>query len=100
MSYLYLFSLPFPRREIRHNHLLTLFCSHPIHDAGYADKGAMWRDNYGMGDDIIEVAYDIYDTILPLYKQLHAYVRRKLHTIHTDHVDIKGRIPANLLGTV
>lgn len=66
--------------------------------AGFPDKGALWRDNYEMGDEIIDVAYDIYETILPLYKELHAYVRRKLHGIHGDNIDLRGRLPANVLG--
>lgn len=65
---------------------------------GFPDKGALWRDNYEMGDEIIDVAYDIYGTILPLYKELHAYVRRKLYGVHGENINLRGRLPANVLG--
>ena len=41
----------------------------------------------------------IYEAVAPMYKQLHAYVRRKLVEHYgEDKVDIKGTIPAHLLG--
>ena len=58
--------------------------------------GDYWRSEYG-GDTIAQ-AYELYNQILPLYKQLHAYVRRIMNTKHSDHVDLTGRIPGNLLG--
>ena len=61
--------------------------------------GAYWRSDYE-SDSIITEAYKIYDQILPLYKQLHAYVRRILHKTHGNNVDVKGRIPACLLGRI
>ena len=41
----------------------------------------------------------IYQSVKPMYEQLHAYVRRKLaeHYGH-DKVNINGAIPAHLLG--
>ncbi|XP_071802041.1 angiotensin-converting enzyme 2-like [Asterias amurensis] len=63
---------------------------------GFSDKGDYWRSEYG-GDTIAQ-AYELYNQILPLYKQLHAYVRRIMNTKHSDHVDLTGRIPGNLLG--
>ncbi|XP_033643281.1 angiotensin-converting enzyme-like [Asterias rubens] len=63
---------------------------------GFSDMGDYWRSEYG-GDTIAQ-AYELYNQILPLYKQLHAYVRRIMNTKHSDHVDLTGRIPGNLLG--
>ena len=34
----------------------------------------------------------------PLYEQLHAYVRQRLHEKYGDVVDPEGPIPAHLLG--
>ncbi|XP_038048596.1 angiotensin-converting enzyme-like [Patiria miniata] len=64
---------------------------------GYPDTGAYWRSYYEV-EDLVGQAYKLYNDILPLYKQLHAYVRGIMHKTHGDKVDIKGRIPSNLLG--
>ncbi|XP_038063858.1 angiotensin-converting enzyme-like isoform X2 [Patiria miniata] len=64
---------------------------------GHDDMGAYWRSEYE-SDTIIDKAYEIYDEILPLYKQLHAYVRRTMHKTHGSKVDVKGYIPSCLLG--
>ncbi|XP_072179254.1 angiotensin-converting enzyme-like [Diadema setosum] len=63
---------------------------------GYDDLGDSWRSDYG--DDLETQVYDLYDAILPLYKELHAYVRRKLHGIYGDKVPLDGYLPANVLG--
>ena len=59
--------------------------------------GAYWRSEYE-DETIVDKAYELYEEILPLYKQLHAYVRRIMHNKHRARVDVKGRIPSNLLG--
>ncbi|XP_022087764.1 angiotensin-converting enzyme-like [Acanthaster planci] len=64
---------------------------------GYPDTGSYWRSYYEV-DDLVAQAYKLYNDILPLYKQLHAYVRRIMHKTHGDKVDVDGRIPSNLLG--
>lgn len=38
--------------------------------------------------------------ILPLYKELHAYVRSKLQAKHPEHIHPEGGLPAHLLGEV
>ncbi|KAG7266978.1 hypothetical protein CRUP_010512 [Coryphaenoides rupestris] len=38
------------------------------------------------------------DRILPLYEQLHAYVRSRLVEVYPDHVHPEGPLPAHLLG--
>ncbi|XP_022085294.1 angiotensin-converting enzyme-like isoform X2 [Acanthaster planci] len=64
---------------------------------GHADMGAYWRSDYESAT-IVDEAYKIYDQILPLYQQLHAYVRRIMHKTHGSKVDVKGKIPSCLLG--
>ena len=53
-------------------------------------------------DDAIESTIDVlYDDILPLYKELHAYVRRKLINQYPENtISETGRIPAHLLGNM
>ncbi|XP_071484071.1 angiotensin-converting enzyme-like [Diadema antillarum] len=63
---------------------------------GYEDMGHSWRSEYG--DDVKEKVQEIYEAILPLYKQLHAYVRRKLHNVYGDRIDVKGYLPAHVFG--
>ncbi|XP_054767848.2 angiotensin-converting enzyme-like [Lytechinus pictus] len=64
---------------------------------GYDDLGDYWRSDYG--DDLETQVYELYNAILPLYKQLHAYVRRKLNGIYgSEHVSLTGLLPANVLG--
>ncbi|KAL1021764.1 hypothetical protein UPYG_G00017680 [Umbra pygmaea] len=74
---------------------------------GYKDYGDYWRSNYETMD---ESPYDysrdqlmtdvrrIYKEILPLYKELHAYVRSKLQAKHPEHIHPEGGLPAHLLG--
>ena len=38
------------------------------------------------------------EDIMPLYKQLHAFVRGRLCEIYPNRFDCKGPIPAHLLG--
>lgn len=37
--------------------------------------------------------------ILPLYKELHAYVRARLMEVYPGHIEPDGPLPAHLLGT-
>ncbi|XP_072023599.1 angiotensin-converting enzyme-like [Amphiura filiformis] len=64
---------------------------------GHPDQGAYWRSYYEV-EDLEGDAYKLYQRILPLYKQLHAYVRRKLAIYYGDEIDLKGRLPACVLG--
>ena len=65
---------------------------------GYQDYGDQWRQKY----ETKELESDVrrlYRQVEPLYKQLHAYIRRKLYeTYGPDQVDLKGPLPAHLLG--
>lgn len=39
-----------------------------------------------------------FSQIMPLYKELHAYVRAKLIEVYPGHIDSDGLLPAHLLG--
>lgn len=74
---------------------------------GFEDYGAYWRYNYETIEEDALYKYTrgqlmsdvrvIYKQILPLYKELHAYVRAKLRTVY-PHIDPQGPLPAHLLG--
>uniref|UniRef100_A0A8C6NK03 Angiotensin-converting enzyme n=1 Tax=Nothobranchius furzeri TaxID=105023 RepID=A0A8C6NK03_NOTFU len=75
---------------------------------GFEDYGAYWRYNYETIEDDPQFKYDrnqlmddvraIYKQILPLYKELHAYVRAKLMKVYPGRIDPEGPLPAHLLG--
>ncbi|XP_012675889.2 angiotensin-converting enzyme 2-like [Clupea harengus] len=74
---------------------------------GYADYGAYWRSNYEAidegeyhytRDDLMKDVRVIYQEIMPLYKELHAYVRAKLQETYPGHIHPEGGLPAHLLG--
>ncbi|XP_078088394.1 angiotensin-converting enzyme 2 [Mustelus asterias] len=75
---------------------------------GYNDYGDYWRGNYE-ADDVGKYAYSREDLlrdvesllheIMPLYKELHAYVRAKLRdTFGAERISPTGCLPAHLLG--
>ncbi|KAI5629870.1 angiotensin-converting enzyme 2 isoform X1, partial [Silurus asotus] len=73
----------------------------------YTDYGDYWRANYETIDDpkysytrdeLMTDVRRIYNEILPLYKELHAYVRAKLQNTYPGHIATKGGLPAHLLG--
>ncbi|XP_077861596.1 angiotensin-converting enzyme-like [Saccoglossus kowalevskii] len=64
------------------------------------DMGAFWRSWYEMEDFEAEVMR-LWDEVLPMYEQLHAYVRRKLSGVYgTEHVSLTGAIPAHITGNM
>uniref|UniRef100_A0A8C4RH50 Angiotensin-converting enzyme n=1 Tax=Erpetoichthys calabaricus TaxID=27687 RepID=A0A8C4RH50_ERPCA len=74
---------------------------------GYKDYGDYWRGDYETEgdspygytrDQLREDVGKIYKEILPLYKQLHAYVRAMLSKAYPGHLNNRGGLPANLLG--
>ncbi|KAM3838134.1 angiotensin-converting enzyme 2-like, partial [Diretmus argenteus] len=75
---------------------------------GFEDYGAYWRYNYETieedirykytRDQLMEDVRSIYRQVLPLYKELHAYVRDRLMKVYQGHVDSEGPLPAHLLG--
>ncbi|XP_060715266.1 angiotensin-converting enzyme 2 [Tachysurus vachellii] len=73
----------------------------------YKDHGDYWRANYETidepkysytRDELMTDVRRIYTEILPLYKELHAYVRAKLQDTYPGHVTSNGGLPAHLLG--
>jgi len=67
---------------------------------GFSDNGARWRDAYE-SPNFEQLVEDQWQTILPLYEQLHAYVRRKLYNRYGGNViNLKGPIPAHLFGNM
>ena len=70
-------------------------------ELGFADTGAMWRSKYDMpADDFTKELDRLWDQVRPLYLELHAYVRMKLHQKYGDLVPRNGPIPAYLLGNI
>ncbi|XP_037339303.2 angiotensin-converting enzyme 2 [Pungitius pungitius] len=75
---------------------------------GFKDYGAYWRYNYETmeedarykytRDQLMEDVRSVYKEIMPLYKELHAYVRAKLVNVYPGHIDSEGPLPAHLLG--
>ncbi|KAF8795129.1 Angiotensin-converting enzyme-like protein [Argiope bruennichi] len=67
---------------------------------GFEDTGEFSREAYD-SETFVEEIEELWQTLKPLYEQLHAYVRRKLIQYY-PHIDIKedGPIPAHILGNV
>ena len=64
---------------------------------GFEDAGEKWRSKYETEDfegDILR----LYSELEPLYKELHAYIRRKLYGVYGGEViNLQGPLPAHLL---
>jgi peptidyl-dipeptidase A len=70
-------------------------------ELGFTDTGAMWREKYDMPAAEFTKELDrLWDQVRPLYLQLHAYVRAKLHQKYGDVVPANGPLPAHLLGNI
>ncbi|XP_043911144.1 angiotensin-converting enzyme [Protopterus annectens] len=66
----------------------------------YPDNGAFWRSLYESSTFEADLE-NIYNELKPLYYHLHAYVRRALYNKYgKDKVNLKGPIPAHLLGNM
>ena len=66
---------------------------------GFDDTGADWRSWYET-PTFEQDLEGLYRTIEPLYKNLHAFVRRQLYNQYgPKYINLKGPIPAHLLGT-
>ena len=63
----------------------------------FSDTGAYWLREYE-SDTIKEDFDQLYETLAPLYKQIHAYARAKLRYVYGDKFSSDGLIPAHLLG--
>jgi peptidyl-dipeptidase A len=71
-------------------------------EIGFADTGALWRSGYDMTPDQFSADLErLWAQLDPLYRELHAYVRRKLIEKYGAQADRKdGMIPAHLLGNM
>ena len=63
----------------------------------FPDIGAYWLHEYE-SDTFKDDVEDLWNTVKPLYKELHAYVRSKLRDVYADQFSDDGLIPAHLLG--
>lgn len=60
----------------------------------------MWLQAYE-DDDFVSKVDNAWDEIVPLYNELHTYVRRKLKELYGDKMDDSdGLIPAHILGNM
>ncbi|XP_076616131.1 angiotensin-converting enzyme [Chaetodon auriga] len=67
---------------------------------GFVDTGAEWRSWYET-DTFEQDLEELFRTIEPLYKNLHAFVRRKLYNLYgPKYINLQGPIPAHLLGNM
>jgi peptidyl-dipeptidase A len=71
-------------------------------ELGFSDTGVMWRSKYDMEPVAFAREVDrLWSEVEPLYRALHAYVRRRLLEHYgTDRVPAKGPIPVHLLGNM
>ena len=69
-------------------------------ELGFADTGAMWRSKYDMPPSQFAAEVErLWDQVRPLYRSLHAYVRRRLGATYGRELVAPGApIPAHLLG--
>uniref|UniRef100_A0A3P9IDC3 Angiotensin-converting enzyme n=1 Tax=Oryzias latipes TaxID=8090 RepID=A0A3P9IDC3_ORYLA len=67
---------------------------------GYSDNGALWRSLYET-PTFEEDLESLWMELQPLYQNVHAYVRRALYKKYgPQHINLKGPIPAHLLGNM
>ncbi|XP_076008023.1 angiotensin-converting enzyme [Genypterus blacodes] len=67
---------------------------------GHSDNGAFWRSLYET-PTFEEDLETLWKELEPLYHNVHAYVRRALYKKYgADHINLKGPIPAHLLGNM
>lgn len=67
---------------------------------GFSDAGDMWRDGYET-ETFEKDIEDLWKVIEPFYKQLHAFVRRRLIQHYSGKgIQPNGPIPAHLLGNM
>jgi len=71
-------------------------------ELGFADTGAMWRSKYDMAPEEFAAEVErLWAQVQPLYRSLHAYVRRRLRATYGEAlVPANAPIPAHLLGNM
>lgn len=67
---------------------------------GFEDTGEYWRSWYE-SPDFKQDLENLFKQLEPLYQNLHAFVRRKLYDFYgPKYINLKGPIPAHLLGNM
>jgi peptidyl-dipeptidase A len=71
-------------------------------ELGFADTGSMWRSKYDLTPEAFAAEVErLWQQVRPLYRSLHAYVRRRLREHYgAELVPTGGPIPAHLLGNM
>ncbi len=71
-------------------------------EVGFSDLGELWRSKYDMPPGSFERETErLWSQVEPLYRALHAYVRRRLAaTYGEDRVGGRDPLPAHLLGNM
>ncbi|CAF4001806.1 unnamed protein product, partial [Rotaria sp. Silwood1] len=69
---------------------------------GYHDLAERWIEDYEMGNvtEFEGTIDQILKDIMPLYEQLHAYVRGRLCSKYQNRFDCNGPVPAHILGNM
>lgn len=70
---------------------------------GFLDYAEAWMESqFDNTNNLEEMAENLWSEMLPLYQELHAYVRTKLQKKYPEYDDIfkNGGIPAHLLGNM
>ena len=66
--------------------------------SGFSNEAESWLHKYE-DPDFVDDVDSLWESIRPIYMQVHAYVRRRLVEVYgSDIVDPHGPIPAHLLG--
>ncbi|HEV2317655.1 MAG TPA: M2 family metallopeptidase [Thermoplasmata archaeon] len=73
-----------------------------VREVGFVDLGDLWRSKYDMAPEaFVTEVHRLWEQVAPLYRSLHAYVRRRLGEIYgPEEVPAKGPLPAHLLGNM
>ena len=80
-------------------HLVCILLFSSLTSTGFEDMGERWRSWYE-DENFKQELQDLLQQLLPLYQQLHTYVRKRLMNIYpADIFPESGHIPAHLLGT-
>ena len=71
-------------------------------ELGFADMGEMWRSRYDMAPDALAREVDrLWQEVMPLYRSLHAFVRRRLSELYGEKIVPRtGPIPIQFLGNM
>ena len=76
-----------------------MYCCFILPLIEYSDEGVLWRELYEIPNDGLEAMVDkLYEEVKPMYKLLHAFIRRRLSEEYPGRVQRTGPIPAHVFG--